>query len=144
MKHALGFGSGKILEYPDGTAAYVKTMEFTQAFRVRIADVTGFSVTNPGRLLERRLHVLGNGSTLAYVDVPHGVAEVIEEWFRNHELFHGNVAREAPTPMQQPRSGAALSSVLIADELRKLADLRDDGILTEDEFQYQKAKLLAQ
>jgi hypothetical protein len=30
----------------------------------------------------------------------------------------------------------------IADELRKLADLRDDGILTEDEFSVAKARLL--
>lgn len=31
VKHPLGFGNGKILEYPDGTAAYVKSMEFTHA-----------------------------------------------------------------------------------------------------------------
>jgi hypothetical protein len=29
-KHSLGFGNGKILEYAYGTAAYVKSMEFTQ------------------------------------------------------------------------------------------------------------------
>lgn len=32
----------------------------------------------------------------------------------------------------------------VPDELRKLAQLRDDGILTEVEFQAQKSKLLAQ
>jgi hypothetical protein len=31
---------------------------------------------------------------------------------------------------------------LIADELRKLADLRAEGVLTDDEFAAQKAKLL--
>lgn len=31
----------------------------------------------------------------------------------------------------------------LSDEMRKLAKLRDDGILSEDEFQAQKAKLLA-
>lgn len=31
----------------------------------------------------------------------------------------------------------------VPDELRKLAKLRDDGILNEEEFQAQKAKLLA-
>ena len=30
----------------------------------------------------------------------------------------------------------------IADELTKLVQLRDSGVLTEDEFQTQKAKLL--
>lgn len=142
VKHSLGFGNGKILEYPDGTAAYVKTMEFTHAFRVHISDVTGFSVTKHGKLLERRLHILGNGSTLAFVDVPHGTSEVIEEWFRNHRLFHGNVARSAPTPSGPPVATAGASS-MIADELRKLAELRNEGILSNEEFEAQKARLLA-
>ncbi|MQN33329.1 SHOCT domain-containing protein, partial [Prevotella copri] len=34
------------------------------------------------------------------------------------------------------------SSNSIADELTKLVQLRDAGILTEEEFQAQKAKLL--
>jgi hypothetical protein len=37
-----------------------------------------------------------------------------------------------------------LSMNLIADELKKLAELRDIGVLTEDEFQKQKIKLLDQ
>ncbi|KMO77121.1 hypothetical protein MCHLDSM_02685 [Mycolicibacterium chlorophenolicum] len=32
---------------------------------------------------------------------------------------------------------------MIADELRKLADLHRDGILSDDEFNSQKAKLLS-
>lgn len=35
------------------------------------------------------------------------------------------------------------SSPDVADELKKLADLRDRGVLTEAEFETQKAKLLA-
>jgi hypothetical protein len=31
---------------------------------------------------------------------------------------------------------------MIADELRKLAELRDEGILSNQEFEAQKAKLL--
>jgi hypothetical protein len=142
VKHSLGFGNGKILEYPDGTAAYVKSMEFTHAFRVHISDVTGFSVLKHGKLLERRLQILGNGATLAVVDVPHGTSELIEQWFRNHKLFHGNVARSTPTPTGPPLAESAISTSMIADELRKLADLRNDGILSEEEFQAQKAKLL--
>ncbi|WP_244168729.1 SHOCT domain-containing protein [Mycobacterium malmoense] len=142
VKHRLGFGNGMIVEYADGTAAYVKSMEFTQAFRVHIADVTGFSVTKHGKLLERRLHILGNGSTLASVDVSHGTSEVIERWFRAHKLFHGNVTRSAPTPVGPPTTAPPVAS-MIADELHKLADLRKEGILTEDEFEAQKAKLLA-
>lgn len=47
----------------------------------------------------------------------------------------------APSPAGGP---SAPSSVLsVADELRKLAQLRDEGVLTEMEFQQQKARLLA-
>jgi Short C-terminal domain len=142
VKHRLGLGNGMIIEYPDGTAANVKSMEFTQAFRVHISDVTGFSVTKHGKLLERRLHILGNGSTLASVGVSHGTSEVIERWFRGHKLFHGNVTRSAPTPVGPPTTARPAAS-MIADELRKLADLRKEGILSNDEFEAQKAKLLA-
>ncbi len=141
VKHPLGVGNGKILEYPDGTAAYIKTMEFSHAFRVHIADVTGFSVTKNGKMLERRLHVLGNGSTLAFVDVNHGTSELIEKWFRSHKLFHGNVHRSAPPPTSAPPAASPAAS-MIADELRKLAALRDEGILTDQEFDAQKRKLL--
>ena len=36
----------------------------------------------------------------------------------------------------------AKSQVSVADELEKLADLRDRGVLSEDEFEKQKLKLL--
>lgn len=41
-----------------------------------------------------------------------------------------------------PSSTPVPSSSSLSDELRKLAQLRDDGILSESEFQAQKAKLL--
>ncbi len=43
-------------------------MEFSRAFRMRIADVTGFSVGRGKKMLQRRLLVLGNGATLATAD----------------------------------------------------------------------------
>ena len=43
-------------------------------------------------------------------------------------------ASNAPRPRQAP--------VSVADELIKLAQLRDAGVLTPEEFQAQKAKLL--
>lgn len=41
-----------------------------------------------------------------------------------------------------PKADAAASSRLVADELAKLAELRDKGVLTEDEFQARKVHLL--
>jgi Protein of unknown function (DUF4236)/Short C-terminal domain len=49
---------------------------------------------------------------------------------------HPVTAKRAPVT---PRATAAPD---LADQLRKLAGLRDDGILTEAEFAAQKAKLL--
>ncbi len=43
-------------------------------------------------------------------------------------------------PSEQPLGDTPAASV--ADELKKLAELKDAGLLTEDEFQGQKAKLL--
>lgn len=79
-KHALGVGSGKIIEYEDGTAAYVPTGKFTQAFRVKIADVTGFSVTKGGKMLERTINV-----DRAVVPLP---SPVRPEPARNHGAYH--------------------------------------------------------
>ncbi|ORI21125.1 hypothetical protein BJI47_16895 [Rhodococcus sp. 1168] len=145
-KHALGFGNGKIIEHEDGTAAYVKSAEFTQAFRVHIADVRGFSVTKSGKMLTRDFHVLGNGTTLASVEVNHGTSELIEAWFRKHPLFGSRYSVAAPvlSPALTPAAvmDAAMPASMIADELRKLAELRNEGILTPAEFDAQKARLL--
>jgi hypothetical protein len=41
-----------------------------------------------------------------------------------------------------PVAPAGPTSTSVADELTKLAALRDSGVLTEDEFAVQKARLL--
>jgi hypothetical protein len=99
-------------------------------------------------MLERTVNVLGNGTLLASVSVPHGTAEKLEAWFRAHRLFGSRTAAPTSLPAAAVKASvpettdADLSSVLIADELRKLADLRAEGILTDDEFAAQKARLL--
>lgn len=47
-----------------------------------------------------------------------------------------------PELMAQAASAGGGASSSVADELKKLADLRDRGVLTEPEFETQKAKLL--
>jgi hypothetical protein len=136
-RHGLGLGNGKIVEFDDGSAGYIKTGGLAQAFRVQIGDVTGFSVTKSPKLLERQLNVLGNGTLLASVSVNHGTSERIERWFRSHPLF---ATRATPIAMAEPASTPP--DGLIADELRKLGDLKADGLLTEEEFLAQKQRLL--
>jgi hypothetical protein len=48
-------------------------------------------------------------------------------------------AQEAPPEQPQPVSAAAPSTI---DQLKELGELKSQGILTEEEFAAQKAKLL--
>jgi Short C-terminal domain len=133
-KHPLGWGNGKIIEYEDGSAGYVPTQSFSQAFRVKITDVTGFSVTKSGMMLTRTFNVLGNGTLLGSAEVNHGTSEKIEAWFRSHPLFG---KQQAAMPMTR-----ATPPVSVADEIKKLGELRSQGLLTDEEFAAQKARLL--
>ena len=56
--------------------------------------------------------------------------------YHQHQGSPFGAAPAAPAP------AAGGAPVDVADQLRKLADLRDQGILTEEEFAVQKAKLL--
>ena len=53
---------------------------------------------------------------------------------------YDNYASSAPAPPPPP---PAAPQADLAAQLRQLAELRDQGILTEEEFAAQKAKLLA-
>ena len=50
-------------------------------------------------------------------------------------------APAAPAPARAPAPGAATQ--IMIDQLRQLGELRDAGILTTDEFEAQKAAVLA-
>lgn len=53
-----------------------------------------------------------------------------------------SAADEQPKEEQQSSPPVVQSDVSVADELRKFAELRDLGIITDEEFEAQKAKLL--
>jgi hypothetical protein len=62
------------------------------------------------------------------------------------ELMERAIAPSAPMPMAAPGSPPATSapgeSPSLADELSKLAQLRESGALTDEEFEAAKARLL--
>ena len=58
-----------------------------------------------------------------------------------HHVNPGAAPGMAPAPAPAPAAPAA-PALDLADQLRKLASLRDEGILSEEEFAAQKAKLL--
>lgn len=142
VSHGLGFGSGSILEYPDGSVEYRPTGKLLSAFRVMMRDISGFSVRKATRDDKKRLKassmqqvltVQGSGTTLAEVPVNYGTAEKIEQWFRAHPDFGKSYQAAAASPKP---------GISVADELAKLAQLRDAGVLTSEEFLFQKKKLL--
>lgn len=145
VSHGLGVGAGSLIEYPDGTVEYRQTGKLLPAFKVQVRDVVGFSVRKVTRDDKKRLNasslqqvltVQGSGTTLAEVAVNYRTAEKIVEWFQ---------ARPDFGPAQRPEAAPVPTSVAprsVADELLKLAQLRDAGVLSTEEFEAQKAKLL--
>ena len=59
----------------------------------------------------------------------------------NNDFDHEN-AKNSAAPAQQVEQISSVSPSGVADELAKLAQLKAAGILTEEEFNAQKAKLL--
>lgn len=144
--HGLGFGNGSLIEYEDGSVEYRKGFTVMPAFKVAIADITGFSVRkvtkgDKKRLdassLEQVLTVQGSGTTLAEVALAYGTAEKIEEWFRKHPKFGATTVSPQQPADTLPQPGT------FVDELVKLAQLRDAGALTVEEFERAKHKLLS-
>ena len=140
QSHGLGVGSGSIIDYGGGVIEYRQTGKLLPAFKVNIADITGFSVRkatrqdkkNGASAFQQMLVLQGSGTELASCPVNHGTAAKVEEWIRAHPSYRGNVPQHAPVPAQ----------ATMADELAKLAELRDTGVLSPDEFARAKAKLL--
>ena len=141
--HPLGIGSGGITEFPDGTIEYRRMMEVLPAFSVNIREVTGFSVRKATKEDMKRFKnarhteifaVQGSGTILGESPVTYGTAEKIEGWFRAHPDFGKDIKPAAGTTPP--------ATVSLADELTKLAQLKDAGVLTDEEFEAQKKKLL--
>jgi Short C-terminal domain len=138
QSHGLGVGSG------DGIIEYRQTGKLLPAFKVNIADVTGFSVRKATRqdkksgagALQQVFVVQGSGTELASCAVNYGTAEKIEAWIRAHPSFRPDLSEQPSPQTREP--------VKLTDELSKLAELRDAGVLSPQEFEQAKAKLLNQ
>ena len=145
QSHGLGLGNGSIIDYGGGIIEYRQTGKLLPAFKVNIADATGFSVRkatrqdrkNGASALQQMFVLQGSGTELAACPVNHGTAQKIEAWIRAHPSFRGNVPQNAPVAAPQGQA-----PVSIADELTKLIQLRDAGMLSPEEFGRAKAKLL--
>ena len=144
----MGPGRGSLIEHEDGTVEYRATFTLLPAFHVRIGDVTSFSTRLPTHDDKKRLNakgfhqiltIMGAGTVLAEIPVSHGTPEKIEEWFRSHPKFGSNSTRRAT---EATPTATGVETELVADEILKLSKLRNAGILTNEEFEGQKKKLL--
>jgi hypothetical protein len=86
QSHGLGFGNGSIVDYGSGVIEYRQTGKLLPAFKVNIADITGFSVRkatrqdkkNGASALQQVLVLQGGGTELAACPVNYGTAQKIE------------------------------------------------------------------
>jgi hypothetical protein len=89
-------------------------------------------------LVNHKLTVIATGNTIEF-RVPRPQAEQVKTLLT--ELIRGAHPSQQPattTPAESP----ATTSTSVADELGKLVALRDAGVLTPDEFDAQKARIL--
>jgi hypothetical protein len=63
-----------------------------------------------------------------------------QRWAQQEEAQQ---AQQAPPPAAPPAAAAPAGGGSMLDQLKELGELKEQGILTEEEFAAQKAKLLA-
>jgi hypothetical protein len=63
-------------------------------------------------------------------------------WAQQDEAAYAEQQQQAPPPQYAPPPPPAAAAPADLSQLKELAELRDQGVLTEAEFQQQKARLL--
>jgi hypothetical protein len=91
------------------------------------------SVTVSTKLSGETLAVAVAGSVTTIKQMTHGQGDALSRAFRQAKAASASAAAHAP---------AVIAGTSDADELGKLADLRDRGVLTDGEFQAKKAQIL--
>ena len=85
--------------------------------------------------------------TMARTAVIAGTATEVAGAVSNHNqqraMQQGVAQQYAPPPPEAPAPAAATSENDVISQLKDLAELKAQGVLTDDEFAAQKAKILA-
>jgi hypothetical protein len=82
---------------------------------------------------------------VARVAVASGTATAVSNRVsrRQGERWAQQETAAAPPPVAAPPAAAPVAQASTIDQLKELAELKQQGILTEEEFAAQKAKILA-
>ena len=99
----------------------------------RTAVVAGTATAVSGRVQRRQAERFADRDAQIYADR--------EQAYEQQTGYQQQPAYQAPAPAAP--SQAAPSQADVIAQLQQLGDLKAQGILTEDEFEAQKAKLLA-
>jgi uncharacterized membrane protein YdbT with pleckstrin-like domain len=123
--HRSGLLSKRSMEIP---LESITDVRFDQGVLERLVGAGSLILESPGEYGEERF---------SHVARPERVRRTI------YELTEENRRKMAPvTPLTPVPPPSRAPSTSVADEIAKLARLRQQGILTEQEFQAQKARLL--
>jgi Short C-terminal domain len=87
-----------------------------------------------GRTVARTAVIAGTATA-----VSGGVARRQEAKYAQQEAGQAPPPQEAPAPAPAPSAGPTPDDI---EQLKQLAALKDQGVLTEEEFAAQKAKIL--
>jgi membrane protein YdbS with pleckstrin-like domain len=132
--HRQGFIAKRSMEIP---LEAINDVRFEQ----RIWD----RIVGAGTLLISSASEFGTNS-FTHIRHPEEVQKTIYEQgeANKRRMYAGLAPGQAPpaAPAPPPRNSSGVPST--TTELERLAKLRDDGVLTEEEFQAQKAKILGQ
>lgn len=118
----LSFGLGGYVFKADDDYISYKSM-YGKSFRVLKSDIESVSLDDAG-MGKNKIKINGKGTTLADVDMPKPWAEKVQDFIRSE--LSGKVSNQSSS----------------LDELEKLSELKDKGVITEEEFLTKKKQLL--
>jgi hypothetical protein len=94
----------------------------------RTAVIAGTATAVSGRVQRRQAEKFAQRDANIYAE--------------REQAYEQQVGYQQPAPAPAPAAAAAPAAESVLDQLQKLGDLKAQGILTDAEFEAQKAKLL--
>jgi hypothetical protein len=121
----LSFGLGGYTFKSDGQFVSYQSC-YGKSFRVATSDIESVSLDRGG-FGKNKIKINGKGTLLAEVEMPKSWAEKVQTFITEE--------------IQSTKNKSSSSSVI--DDLTKLAELKEKGILSDKEFEEQKKNLLS-